>query len=70
MDYDPCNPLYGSCKNLYWLDVNDNKFMVEIKKDTIYRYEYSFIPDTILIVKHTYDTLVLRMNGLNDKYKR
>ena len=69
-DYDPCNPLYGSCKDLYWLDVNDNKFVAKIRKDTIYRYSNPLIPDTLLIVKHTYDTLVLRMSGLNNKYKR
>ena len=70
MDYDPCNPLYGSCKDLYWLDVNGNKFVLKIRKDTIYRYSNPLIPDTLLIVKHTYDTLVLRMSGLNNKFKR
>lgn len=70
MDYDPCNPLYGSCKDLYWLDVNGNKFVAKINKDTIYRYSNPLIPDTLLIVKHTYDTLVLRISGLNNKYKR
>ena len=70
MDYDPCNPLYGSCKDLYWLDVNDNRFVAKIRKDTIYRYSNPLIPDTLLIVKHTYDTLVLRMSGFNNKYKR
>ena len=70
MDYDPCNPLYGSCKDLYWLDVNGNKFVAKIKKDTIYRYSNPLIPDTLLIVKHTHDTLVLRMSGVNNKYKK
>ena len=69
MDYDPCNPLYGSCKNLYWLDNNDNKFFVELKKDTIYRYSHPYIPDTLLVIKLTYDTLILRMNGVDNQYK-
>ena len=69
-DYDPCNPLYGSCKQLFWLDANDNKFPVSINKDTIFRYQSVIAPDTVFVKKLTNDTLILRFNGLALSYVR
>lgn len=63
-NYNPCNTMYANCQSLYWYDGAGRGPEVELKSNMIIRK----LRDTLMIVKVSKDSLLLKINNVNQLY--